>query len=58
LGITVLTLQHSRETLLAQLASPVLEAAKAASEISGAGMGNVPELETVEKGDKFPTDFE
>ncbi len=48
LGITVLTLHHSLETLLSELASPVLEAAKAASEILGADMNRVPESDRVE----------
>ena len=48
LGITVLTLHHSRETLLSILADPVLQAAKTASEILGADMSHVPGLETVE----------
>ncbi len=48
LGITVLTLHHSRETLLAELASPVVEAAKAASEVLGADMSHVSALETTE----------
>lgn len=42
LGLTVLTLHHSWETLLAELKQPVLEAAKAASEILGADMSHVP----------------
>jgi DNA-binding IclR family transcriptional regulator len=48
LGITVLTLHHSPETLLSELACPVLQAAKAASDILGADMSHVPELEIVE----------
>ena len=48
LGITVLTLHHSPETLVSELACPVLQAAKAASDILGADMSHVPKLETVE----------
>lgn len=48
LGITVLTLHCSRKTLLSELAGPVREAARAASEILGADMGHVLELATVE----------
>ena len=47
-GITGLTLHHSPETLRSELASPVLEAVGVASEILGADMSRVPELETVE----------
>jgi DNA-binding IclR family transcriptional regulator len=50
LGVTVLTLHHSPETLLSELACPVLRAAKAASEILGGDMSRVSELETVEAG--------
>jgi len=48
LGITVLTLHHSPETMLSELAAPVLRAARAASETLGADMSQMPDMETLE----------
>jgi DNA-binding IclR family transcriptional regulator len=48
LGMTVLTLHCSRQTPLSQYANPVLDAAKAATEILGADMSQTQELEIVE----------